>query len=75
MVRFLNVNAEVADVARVGPIRTQADSITRMLRSHRTAVHVVSLLEEMPVQETVDALTELKKAGPARRGGHHQPGP
>jgi anion-transporting ArsA/GET3 family ATPase len=62
VVRFLNVNAEVADVARVGPIRTQADSITRMLRSHRTAVHVVSLLEEMPVQETVDALTELKKA-------------
>ena len=62
MVRFLNVNAEVADVARVGPIRTQADSITRMLRSHGTAVHVVSLLEEMPVQETVDALAELKKA-------------
>ena len=64
VVRFLNVNAEVADVARVGPIRTQADSITRMLRSHRTAVHVVSLLEEMPVQETVDALAELKKALP-----------
>ena len=62
VVRFLNVNAEVADVARVGPIRTQADSITRMLRSHGTAVHVVSLLEEMPVQETVDALAELKKA-------------
>ena len=60
--RFLNVNAEVADVARVGPIRTQADSITRMLRSHTTAVHVVSLLEEMPVQETVDALEELRKA-------------
>lgn len=62
VVRFLNVNAEVADVARVGPIRTQADSITRMLRSHTTAVHVVSLLEEMPVQETVDALEELRKA-------------
>ena len=26
--RFLNVNAEVADVAKVGPIRNQADSIT-----------------------------------------------
>jgi anion-transporting ArsA/GET3 family ATPase len=62
VVRFLNVNAEVADVARVGPIRTQADSITRMIRSHTTAVHVVSLLEEMPVQETVDALEELRKA-------------
>jgi anion-transporting ArsA/GET3 family ATPase len=62
VVRFLNVNAEVADVARVGPIRTQADSITRMMRSHTTAVHVVSLLEEMPVQETVDALAELRSA-------------
>lgn len=62
VVRFLNVNAEVADVAKVGPIRTQADSITRMLRSHTTAVHVVSLLEEMPVQETVDALAELRAA-------------
>jgi anion-transporting ArsA/GET3 family ATPase len=62
VVRFLNVNAEVADVARVGPIRSQADSITRMMRSHTTAVHVVSLLEEMPVQETVDALAELRAA-------------
>jgi anion-transporting ArsA/GET3 family ATPase len=62
VVRFLNVNAEVADVAKVGPIRTQADSITRMLRSHTTAVHVVSLLEEMPVQETVDALADLTSA-------------
>jgi anion-transporting ArsA/GET3 family ATPase len=62
VVRFLNVNAEVAEVAKVGPIRTQADSITRMLRSHTTAVHVVSLLEEMPVQETVDALAELREA-------------
>ena len=62
VVRFLNVNAEVADVARVGPIRGQADSITRMLRSHTTAVHVVTLLEEMPVQETVDALAELRAA-------------
>lgn len=62
VVRFLNVNAEVADVARVGPIRSQADSITRMLRSHVTAVHVVTLLEEMPVQETVDALVELRAA-------------
>jgi anion-transporting ArsA/GET3 family ATPase len=62
VVRFLNVNAEVADVARVGPIRSQADSITRMLRSHTTAVHVVTLLEEMPVQETVDALADLRAA-------------
>jgi anion-transporting ArsA/GET3 family ATPase len=80
--RFLNVNAEVADVARVGPIRTQADSITRMLRSHTTAVHIVTLLEEMPVQETVDAQAELRAVGlhgghdgqPRRTAGPPQPG-
>jgi anion-transporting ArsA/GET3 family ATPase len=61
VVRFLNVNAEVADVARVGPIRSQADSITRLLHSPRTAVHLVTLLEEMPVQETLDAAEELRR--------------
>lgn len=58
-VRFLNVNSEVADIARVGPIRSQADSITRMLRARSTVVHVVTLLEEMPVQETIDAIHDL----------------
>ncbi len=33
-----------------------------MVRSHTTAVHVVTLLEEMPVQETVDALRDLRAA-------------
>ena len=50
--RFLNVNAEVAGLAKVGPIRRQADAIMGLLRSPRTAVHIVTLLEEMPVQET-----------------------
>ncbi|MBK8731239.1 MAG: AAA family ATPase [Tetrasphaera sp.] len=58
-VRFLNVNSEVADIAKVGPIRSQADSITRMLRSRSTVVHLVTLLEEMPVQETIDAIGDL----------------
>jgi anion-transporting ArsA/GET3 family ATPase len=57
--RFLDVNAEVAGLARVGPIRNQADSITRLLHSPLTVVHVVTLLEEMPVQESLDALEEL----------------
>ena len=59
IVRFLDVNTEVAGLARVGPIRNQADSITRLLHSPLTVVHVVTLLEEMPVQETLDALEEL----------------
>ena len=57
--RFLNVNAEVAGLARMGPVRQQADSVMNLLRSRQTAVHVVTLLEEMPVQETVDGVAEL----------------
>ena len=57
--RFLNVNAEVAGLAKVGPIRRQADSIMQMLRSSTTRVHLVTVLEEMPVQETIDGITEL----------------
>jgi anion-transporting ArsA/GET3 family ATPase len=63
VVRFLNVNTEVADLAKVGPIRSQADSITAMLKSPQTVVHLVTLLEEMPVQETVDTIAELRAAG------------
>src|SRR4051794_34877824 len=61
--RFLGVNAEVAGLAKVGPIRGQADSIMALLTSPQTAVHVVTLLEEMPVQETADAVEELTAAG------------
>jgi anion-transporting ArsA/GET3 family ATPase len=57
--RFLNVTAETARLARVGPIRAQSEGVSALLRSPMTAVHVVTLLEEMPVQETVDAMAEL----------------
>jgi anion-transporting ArsA/GET3 family ATPase len=60
--RFLNVTAEVAGLAKVGPIKSQSDGVMAVLRSSQTAVHVVTLLEEMPVQETVDAVTELRAA-------------
>ena len=58
--RFLNVNTEVAGLAKVGPIRRQADSIMQLLRAQTTHVHIVTVLEEMPVQETVDAMTQLR---------------
>jgi anion-transporting ArsA/GET3 family ATPase len=61
--RFLNVNSEVAGLARIGPIHGQAQAVMRVLRSPETAVHLVTLLEEMPVQETVDGVTELHEAG------------
>jgi len=58
--RFLSVNSEVADLARVGPIHSQAESITELLESKQTVVHIVTLLEEMPVQETLEAVAELR---------------
>ena len=60
--RFLGVNDEVADLARVGPIHHQAQAVMRVLKSAETAVHLVTLLEEMPVQETSDGVAELRGA-------------
>ncbi|MEV0152558.1 ArsA-related P-loop ATPase [Micromonospora sp. NPDC050686] len=61
--RFLNVTAETARLAKVGPIKSQSEGVSALLRSPMTAVHVVTLLEEMPVQETVDAIAELTSLG------------
>jgi len=57
---FLNVHAAVAGLAKVGPIRNQADSIMRLLRSATTVVHLVTLLEDMPVTETEEAAAALR---------------
>jgi anion-transporting ArsA/GET3 family ATPase len=61
--RFLNVTNEMGQLARSGPIKTQSDGVMAVLRSPQTAVHLVTLLEDMPVQETADAIEELVKAG------------
>ncbi|HZN20460.1 MAG TPA: ArsA-related P-loop ATPase [Micromonosporaceae bacterium] len=61
--RFLNVTAETARLAKVGPIKSQSEGVAAVLRSPMTAVHVVTLLEEMPVQETSDAVMELATLG------------
>ena len=58
--RFLDVNDEVAGLAKVGPIKTpgrldHGDDA----QSRSTPVHLVTLLEEMPVQETLDGIAEL----------------
>lgn len=60
--RFLNVNSEVAGIARSGPIHNQANSVMAVLRSELTAIHLVTVLEEMPVQETRDGVAELRAA-------------
>jgi anion-transporting ArsA/GET3 family ATPase len=61
--RFLNVTAETARLAKVGPIKTQSEGVAAILRSPMTTVHVVTLLEEMPVQESADAMKELTDLG------------
>src|ERR1700733_14471575 len=58
--RFLNVTAEVSGLAKVGPVRTHADAVANVIKSPQTAVHFVSTLEEMPVQETLDGIAELR---------------
>jgi len=60
---FLNVNDELAGLAKVGPIKSQADVVMKLLRSKRTAIHLVTVLEEMPVQETGDGIAELREIG------------
>jgi anion-transporting ArsA/GET3 family ATPase len=61
--RFLNVTAETARLAKVGPIKTQSEGVTAVFQSPITSVHLVTLLEEMPVQETADAAAELRALG------------
>ncbi|MGW5050635.1 ArsA-related P-loop ATPase [Actinokineospora sp. NPDC004072] len=62
IVKFLDVTRAMADLAKVGPIRGQSEGVVRLLHSGDTAVHLVTLLEEMPVRETVDAVGELDGA-------------
>ncbi len=50
-------------IARVGPVERHARSTMELIRSPQTAVHIVTVLEEMPVQETVDAIGELHEVG------------
>ncbi|TCJ29949.1 ArsA-related P-loop ATPase [Nocardioides jejuensis] len=60
--QFLNVNGELAGLAKVGPVKAQADTVMTLFRSPQTAVHLVTVLEEMPVQETADGIAELHAA-------------
>jgi anion-transporting ArsA/GET3 family ATPase len=57
--RFLGVTGEMSQLTRSGPIKTQSDGVMAVLRSPQTVVHLVTLLEDMPVQETADAIAEL----------------
>ncbi|WP_407442561.1 ArsA-related P-loop ATPase [Rhodococcus sp. (in: high G+C Gram-positive bacteria)] len=59
---FLDVTKAMADLAKSGPIRSQSEGVVRLLHSDETVVHLVTLLEALPVQETADAVEELQAA-------------
>jgi anion-transporting ArsA/GET3 family ATPase len=61
--RFLDATREVAKLTKFGPISNQSQGVIKLLHGPRTAVHIVTLLEEMPVQETLDAAAELSSLG------------
>ncbi len=61
--RFLDVTKAVSDLAKGGPVHSQADGVVKLLHSDLTAIHLVTLLEALPIQETVEAIDELKELG------------
>jgi anion-transporting ArsA/GET3 family ATPase len=60
---FLNVSDELIGLAKVGPVKHQAETMMTLFRSPRTAIHFVTVLEEMPVQETADGIAHVREAG------------
>jgi anion-transporting ArsA/GET3 family ATPase len=61
--RFLDATQEIANLTKIGAINKQSEGVITLLHGRRTQVHFVTLLEEMPVQETLDAAGELEELG------------
>ncbi|WP_006243874.1 ArsA family ATPase [Mycolicibacterium tusciae] len=61
--RFLDVTKAVSQLAKGGPVHSQAESVVKVLHSDLTAIHLVTLLEALPIQETLEAIDELKALG------------
>ena len=59
--RFLDVTKAVSELAKGGPVHSQADGVVKLLHSDATAIHLVTLLEALPIQETMEAITELEE--------------
>lgn len=58
--KFLDVTRAMKEIAKAGPIAGQADRVVRLLHSPDTVVHLVTLLESLPLQETAEAVRELR---------------
>jgi len=61
--RFLDVTKAVSDLAKGGPVHSQAEGVVKLLHSDLTAIHLVTLLEALPIQETLEAIDELREMG------------
>ncbi len=61
--KFLDVTKALAELAKGGPVHSQSEGVVRLLHSDLTAVHLVTLLEALPVQETAEAIEELREQG------------
>jgi anion-transporting ArsA/GET3 family ATPase len=61
--RFLDVTKAVSDLAKGGPVHSQAESVVKVLHSDLTTIHLVTLLEALPIQETLEAIEELRELG------------
>ncbi len=61
--RFLDVTKAVSDLAKGGPVHSQAEGVVKLLHSDQTAIHLVTLLEALPMQETLEAIDELQELG------------
>ncbi|HMZ12994.1 MAG TPA: ArsA family ATPase [Mycobacterium sp.] len=61
--RFLDVTKAVSDLAKGGPVHSQAEGVVKLLHSDQTAIHLVTLLEALPIQETIEAIEELESLG------------
>ena len=71
--RFLDVTKAVADLAKGGPVHSQSEGVVKLLHSDLTAIHLVTLLEALPIQETAEAIEDLRALGPADRQRHREP--
>ena len=58
--RFLDVTKALSDIAKGGPVHSQAEGVVKLLHSEQTAIHLVTLLEALPIQETIEAIEELE---------------
>lgn len=60
VVTFLGVTEAMSGLAKRGPIHSQAEGVVRLLHSPDTVFHLVTLLEDMPVTETLEAIDQLR---------------